>query len=318
VANPPASGKDGSDAAVVNGQAGTVNPALAGTKAAAHVRARVPPGGRTSGSTRLRDRPVARPVAGAEDVCRARIAEAEVFDERVHGPGLSEDERLVQRQALAGRLWSKQVSLVDVEPWRTGDPAPPPPPAARRRGRNREWRHRNAADSSSLPDTWESPWFAAWDRAFHFHGIVLALVDLAFAKGQLELLGREWYQHPNGQLPACEWAFGDVNPPVLAGAVWRVSQMEVAQRGAGDRRFLERIFLRRQLTVAWWVNRKDPAGNNGFGGGFLGLDSIGVFDRSTPLPGGVRLEQAAGSSWLVVVALALLAIAVELALDNDV
>ncbi|MGH7264150.1 MAG: MGH1-like glycoside hydrolase domain-containing protein, partial [Candidatus Rokuibacteriota bacterium] len=228
--------------------------------------------------------------------------------------GLSADARAVMRQAFAGLLWSKQFYHLDVGRWLRGDPAGPPPPAARLAGRNRRWTHLYNDDVLSMPDKWEYPWYAAWDLAFHT--IPLALVDPAFAKEQLVLLLREWYMHPNGQLPAYEWAFDDVNPPVHAWAAWRVYKIEGRVRGRLDRRFLERVFHKLLLNFTWWVNRKDAEGRNVFQGGFLGLDNIGVFDRSAPLPTGGHIEQADGTAWMAMYCLNLLAIALELAREN--
>ena len=209
---------------------------------------------------------------------------------------------MVQRQALAGMIWSKQFFYYDIPQWLNGDPAGPPPPGNRKHGRNFEWMHLNNADVVSMPDKWEYPWYAAWDLAFHT--LPLALVDSDFAKGQLVLMTREWYMHPNGQLPAYEWAFGDVNPPVHAWATWRVFQMDRKRRRSekpddpGDLEFLERVFHKLMLNFTWWVNRKDAAGRNIFQGGFLGLDNIGVFDRSAPLPTGGYINQSDGTSWM--------------------
>jgi len=222
----------------------------------------------------------------------------------------------VQRQALAGMLWSKQFYHYDVDEWLSGDPAQPAPPRARKRGRNREWGFLNTADVISMPDKWEYPWFASWDLAFHC--VPLALVDAEFAKDQLDLFTREWVQHPNGQIPAYEWAFGDVNPPVLAWAAWRVYQIDRKYNGTADRVFLERVFHKLLLNFTWWVNRKDSEGNNVFQGGFLGLDNIGVFDRSAPLPTGGHIEQSDGTSWMGMYCLNLMKIALELAVANPV
>ena len=215
------------------------------------------------------------------------------------------------RQALAGVLWSKQYYHYVVRDWLQGDPAQPPPPAARAHGRNSEWPHLYNADVISMPDKWEYPWYAAWDLAFHC--LPLALVDPQFAKDQLVLMLREWYMHPNGQLPAYEWAFGDVNPPVHAWAAWRVYKIDKKRTGVGDRAFLERVFQKLLLNFTWWVNRKDAEGKNVFQGGFLGLDNIGVFDRSAALPTGGHLEQSDGTSWMAMYCLNMLAIAMELA-----
>jgi hypothetical protein len=213
-------------------------------------------------------------------------------------------------------LWSKQYYYYSIEDWLQGDPATLPPPPERRQGRNRQWPHLDAQDILSMPDTWEYPWFAAWDLAFHT--LPLAMVDPEFAKTQLDVITREWYMHPNGQLPAYEWAFGDVNPPVHAWATWRVYKIEQKLYGRKDRQFLERVFQKLLLNFTWWVNRKDVEGNNVFEGGFLGLDNIGVFDRSAPLPTGGRIEQSDGTSWMAMYCLNLLTIALELALENPV
>jgi hypothetical protein len=224
---------------------------------------------------------------------------------------------MVQRQAFAGMIWSKQFFYYDIPEWLNGDTGQFPPPVERKWGRNREWAHLNNADILSMPDKWEYPWYAAWDLAFHC--IPLALVDAEFAKSQLLLLTREWYMHPNGQLPAYEWAFGDVNPPVHAWAAWRVFQMDRKQRGdKGDLAFLERVFHKLMLNFTWWVNRKDAQGRNIFQGGFLGLDNIGVFDRSAPLPTGGFINQADGTSWMAMYSLNLMRIALELARHNKV
>jgi hypothetical protein len=218
------------------------------------------------------------------------------------------------RQSFAGLLWSKQFYHYVVEDWLNGDPCCPPPPPERKHGRNHEWTHLFNADVLSMPDTWEYPWYASWDLAFHC--VPLALVDCEFAKEQLILLLREWYMHPNGQLPAYEWALGDVNPPVHAWAAWRVYKIEKKRRGVGDREFLERVFHKLLLNFTWWVNRKDTEGRNVFQGGFLGLDNIGIFDRSAPLPTGGFLEQADGTGWMAMYSLNLLAIAMELAKED--
>ncbi|HET9983654.1 MAG TPA: hypothetical protein VFQ38_08700, partial [Longimicrobiales bacterium] len=242
-----------------------------------------------------------------------RCAEADEFYDAITPPTVEGETRAVFRQALAGLLWTKQYYCFDLERWLAGDPNMPPPPPERRRGRNREWRHLFNSEVLSMPDKWEYPWYAAWDLAFHC--VPLALVDPDFAKQQLTLLTREWYMHPNGQLPAYEWAFGDVNPPVHAWAVWRVYKMTGAV-GKRDRLFLERAFQKLLLNFTWWVNRKDPDGNHLFSGGFLGLDNIGIFDRSQPLPGGGFLEQADGTAWMAFFCSTMLAIALELAAED--
>jgi hypothetical protein len=220
------------------------------------------------------------------------------------------------RQSLAGMLWSKQFYHYVVKDWLEGDPALPPPPSERLKGRNHEWTHLYNADVISMPDKWEYPWYAAWDLAFHC--VPLALVDSDFAKDQLTLMLREWYMHPNGQLPAYEWALGDVNPPVHAWAAWRVYKIDKKRSGKGDTDFLKRVFQKLLLNFTWWVNRKDAEGMNIFQGGFLGLDNIGVFDRSAPLPTGGYIEQSDGTSWMAMYTLNLLAIALELAKDDSV
>jgi hypothetical protein len=246
-------------------------------------------------------------------VFTTRQSEADEFYATVIPPAEA-DHRNVMRQALGGLLWSKQFFYYDVGRWLKGDPAGPEPPPERLHGRNHEWRHLYNADVISMPDKWEYPWYAAWDLAFHC--VALALVDSDFAKEQLLLMTREWYMHPNGQLPAYEWAFGDVNPPVHAWAAWRVYKVEMKRRGVGDRKFLERVFQKLLLNFTWWVNRKDAEGRNVFQGGFLGLDNIGVFDRSAPLPTGGHIEQSDGTSWMGMYCLNMLAIALELASED--
>ncbi len=261
------------------------------------------------------------PFVQFDDLVERRRTEADGFYERLQ-KGLTQDQRLVQRQALAGMIWSKQFFYYDVPQWLKGDPGQPPPPAKRKHGRNHEWTHVNNADIISMPDKWEYPWYASWDLAFHT--IALALVDPNFAKHQLVLLTREWYMHPNGQLPAYEWAFGDVNPPVHGWAAWRVFQIDRKQRrqanpkDPGDLAFLERVFHKLMLNFTWWVNRKDAAGRSVFQGGFLGLDNIGVFDRSGPLPTGGYINQSDGTSWMAMYSLNLMRIALELAQHDHV
>ncbi len=306
--------KDGINDAVVYGAQGAVNPQGVGTKAAVHYTFAVAPGASETVMLRLSARQYDDPFADAEKVFEKRQAEADSFYLACGAKDLPEDARSVQRQAFAGLLWSKQFFYYDVDEWLRGDPAGPPPPDSHKFGRNSEWRHLNTADIISMPDTWEYPWFAAWDLAFHC--IPLALVDPHFAKNQLILLLREWYMHPNGQLPAYEWAFGDVNPPVHAWAAWRVYKIEKRTTGHADRDFLERVFHKLLLNFTWWVNRKDSEGHNVFQGGFLGLDNIGVFDRSSPLPTGGHLEQSDGTAWMGMYCLNMLAIALELAREN--
>jgi hypothetical protein len=251
---------------------------------------------------------------GFDAVFIQRQKEADEFYDSRIPKALSDDARHVMRQAYSGMLWCKQFYHYDVYTWVEGDPAGPPPPKDRWQGRNKDWTHLYNDDVISMPDKWEYPWYAAWDLAFHC--IPLAIVDPDYAKEQLILLLREWYMHPNGQLPAYEWAFGDVNPPVHAWAAWRVYKIERRIRGVTDRSFLEKIFHKLLLNFTWWVNRKDPDGHNIFQGGFLGLDNIGVFDRSAPLPTGGHLEQSDGTSWMGMYCLNMLAIALELAKDD--
>ncbi|HLZ51417.1 MAG TPA: hypothetical protein VKP61_11735 [Candidatus Acidoferrum sp.] len=252
--------------------------------------------------------------AGFDNLFSIRQKEADEFYASRVSSELSDDARNVTRQAFGGMLWSKQFYHYDVRTWLEGDPAGPVPPPERLKGRNKDWTHLYNDDVISMPDKWEYPWFAAWDLGFHC--ITLALVDPDFAKEQLILLLREWYMHPNGQLPAYEWAFGDVNPPVHAWAAWRVYKIERRMRGVADRGFLEKVFHKLLLNFTWWVNRKDPEGMNIFQGGFLGLDNIGVFDRSAPLPTGGHLEQSDGTSWMGMYCLNMLAIALELAKED--
>jgi hypothetical protein len=323
--NPSLYVKDGINEALVHGRAHAVNPAQVGTKAAAHYLLTIGAGAMATIRLRLTDtrphlhEPSATPHGPFDDfdhIFAQRKAEADEFYMTLQPPALNDDERCVQRQALAGMLWSKQFYHYDVSQWIQGDPASPPPPAARAQGRNSAWSHFNSADILSMPDKWEYPWFAAWDLAFHC--IPLALVDPDFAKEQLVLLGREWFLHPNGQVPAYEWNFNDVNPPVLAWATWRVYKIEQKMRGQGDLAFLERVFHKLMLNFTWWVNRKDSEGNNVFQGGFLGLDNIGVFDRSAPLPTGGTIEQSDSTSWMGMFCLNMLTIALELAIHNRV
>ncbi len=302
---------------VVRGERGAVNPRKCGTKAAFHHVMTVPAGGRALARLRLADQHVQRPFDEFDETVEARRSEADEFYGRLQHELDDDDARNVQRQAFAGMIWSKQFYLYDVPRWLEGDPLQPPPPSGRRQGRNREWTHLNNADIISMPDKWEYPWYAAWDLAFHC--ITLALIDADFAKEQLVLFNREWYMHPSGQLPAYEWELGDVNPPVHAWAAWRVFQIDRKQRGdRGDTMFLERVFHKLLLNFTWWVNRKDAHGRNIFDGGFLGLDNIGVFDRSKQLPGGGYLEQADATAWMAMYCLNLLRIALELAIDNPV
>jgi hypothetical protein len=311
--------KDGINDYVVRGAKDAVSPERVGTKTAACYRLMLDPGESATVRLRLTDRASAngRPApfgSGFEQIFAERKKEADEFYAGVIPESVSEDARNVSRQAFGGLLWSKQFYHLDVGRWLKGDPDGQEPPAQRRHGRNHEWMHLYNSDVISMPDKWEYPWYAAWDLAFHC--IPLTLVDSDFAKEQLQLFLREWYMHPNGQLPAYEWAFGDVNPPVHAWAAWRVYKLEKKRRGKGDLRFLESIFHKLLLNFTWWVNRKDSEGRNVFQGGFLGLDNIGVFDRSAPLPTGGHIEQSDGTSWMGMYCLNMLAIALELAESN--
>jgi hypothetical protein len=306
IAGGPSYPKDGIADHVLHG-APTVNPQRTGTKAALWYRLAVPRG--EVAEVRLRLSPDGRPPGGEQfdQAFAERAAEADEFYSALTPTGATADEAQVMRQAFGGMLWSKQFFNYDVEEWIEGDPALPPPPARRRTGRNSGWRHLNNADVISMPDTWEYPWYAAWDLAFHC--VALAHVDPTFAQAQLLLLCREWYMHPNGQLPAYEWNFEDVNPPVQAWAALRVFEIG----GSRDYEFLERMFHKLLLNFTWWVNRKDAAGNNVFEGGFLGLDNIGPIDRSAGLPAGGRLEQSDASAWMAMFCLNMLEIALVLA-----
>jgi hypothetical protein len=307
--------KDGINDFVVHGHADAISRFPSGTKLAARYFSRIGPGEQAVIRLRLTDHPGPAPFGpGFDEVFETRQREADEFYDVVAPPDLSSDARRVMRQAFAGLLWSKQFYHFDVNRWLRGDPAGPMPPPERVQGRNSRWTHLYNEDILSMPDKWEYPWYAAWDLAFHT--IPFALIDPSFAKEQLVLPLREWYMHPNGQLPAYEWAFSDVNPPVHAWAAWRVYKIERRVRGKLDRRFLERVFHKLLLNFTWWVNRKDAEGRNVFQGGFLGLDNIGVFDRSAPLPTGGHLEQADGTAWMGMYCLNLLRIALELARDN--
>lgn len=310
--------KDGIHRYVIDGETDAVNPEQTGTKVSPHYQLAIAPGETQVIQLRLSDQPqLTDPLGEAfKQQFQQRRLEADEFYASVNPVCVTKDLCNIQRQAFAGLLWTKQYYYFDVEDWLKGDPGKPAPPPSRSQGRNRHWRHLNAADIISMPDKWEYPWFAAWDTAFHT--LPLALVDVEFAKQQLDIMTREWYMHPNGQLPAYEWAFGDVNPPVHAWATWRVYKIEQKQKGKGDRQFLERVFQKLLLNFTWWVNRKDSEGNNVFEGGFLGLDNIGVFDRSKPLPTGGRMEQADGTSWMAMYSLNMLTMALELALENPV
>ncbi|MGE0041134.1 MAG: glucosidase [Vicinamibacterales bacterium] len=307
--------KDGLHAYVVGGDSTAVHPEGRGTKVGVVWRRTVLAGGEAVFRLRLAREALDDPFGPFDRILAARHADADAFYDTLHPPHLTAAERQVQRQALAGMLWSQQYYYFDIPQWLAGDPAQPAPPPERRSGRNAEWLHLNNADVISMPDKWEYPWYAAWDLAFHC--LPLAQVDPDLAKRQLLLLTRDWYMHPNGQLPAYEWAFGDVNPPVHAWATWRVFEADRARRGdEGDLDFLERSLHKLLLNFTWWVNRKDAHGLNLFQGGFLGLDNIGVFDRSAPLPVDGHIEQADGTAWMAMYALNLLRISLELAVHR--
>ena len=322
--------KDAFHEYLIFGNSAAVNPEQTGTKATAHYEMLVAGGGSAQVKLQLTANESATgngaPRTGAfadfDEIFAQRRREADEFYAELQRDISDPDARHVQRQAFAGMIWSKQFFYYDVPEWLKGDPSCPPPPVERKHGRNSEWTHLNNADILSMPDKWEYPWYAAWDLAFHC--IPLALLDAEFAKSQLVLLTREWYMHPNGQLPAYEWAFSDVNPPVHAWATWRVFEIDRKQRrasdpaDAGDLAFLERVFHKLMLNFTWWVNRKDAQGRNIFQGGFLGLDNIGVFDRNAPLPNGGYINQADGTSWMAMYCVNLLRISLELAQHNSV
>ncbi|HEU4551689.1 MAG TPA: glucosidase [Chitinophaga sp.] len=309
--------KDGINDYVVQGHTAAVNDTLQGTKAAANYHFTIPGGGAATIRLRLMKGADSHPFKDFDLTFNARQLEADTFYHTLQQKLATDDEKLVQRQAFAGMLWNKQFYYYYVAQWLNGDPAQPPPPAERLTGRNKEWKHLNNEDIISMPDKWEYPWYAAWDLAFHC--IPLAMVDSTFAKEQLSLLTREWYMHPSGELPAYEWAFDDVNPPVHAWAAWRVFQLDKEyNNGQEDIAFLESVFHKLLLNFTWWVNRKDTNDNNIFEGGFLGLDNIGVFDRTASLPTGGYIEQADGTSWMAMYCLNMLRISLELARHNKV
>ena len=310
--------KDGFHRWLIRGDASAVNPEQRGTKAAPHHRLELGPGESAVLKLRLRADELG-PIefddalgVGFDDTFQRRVDEADAFYATVLPGSLDLDDQRVSRQAYAGLVWCKQFYHYIVDVWLDGDPDMPHPPEERESddGRNAHWRHFFARDILSMPDKWEYPWFAAWDTGFHM--VAMSRIDGGFAKDQLELFLREWYMHPNGQLPAYEFAFGDVNPPVHAWAVWRVYKM-TAERGQRDRAFLASCFQKLLLNFTWWVNRKDPQGHNIFGGGFLGLDNIGLFDRSQPLPDGNRLVQSDGTAWMAFYCSTMMAMAMELA-----
>jgi hypothetical protein len=309
--------KDGIQEFLVHGNQHAINYEQ-GTKAALNYDKTIPGGGSVTIRLRLRASCPYGPFNDFEDIFSARIRETDEFYAELQQDMTDEDERRVQRQAFAGMLWNKQLYYYNVDEWLKGDPHQPPPPPERWKGRNHEWGHLKNSNIVSMPDTWEYPWYAAWDLGFHC--LIFALIDADFAKHQLLLLTHDWYMHPNGQLPAYEWSFSDTNPPVHAWAAYRVYEIDKLKNGGkGDIPFLETVFHKLLLNFTWWVNRKDEEGNNIFEGGFLGMDNIGLFDRSnTQLPNGSRLEQADGTSWMATYSLNLMRIALELSLTNPV
>jgi hypothetical protein len=309
----PRFSKDAFHRHIVNGEA-ALNPAGRGTKSALHYRRMVPAGGSTVVRLRLCAEDLPMPLQEVDTIVRQRLREADAFYAQIHPKGASEDERRIQRQAFAGMLWSKQNYLFDVEKWQRGDNPKNPPPAGRAEIRNQHWGHLNSMRVLSMPDKWEYPWFAAWDLAFHT--VALALIDAEFAKDQLWVMLFEQFQHPNGQIPAYEWEFSDLNPPVHAWGVWRVYNMDRIRAGKPDHAFLERCFHKLLINFAWWINKVDSSGNNIFEGGFLGLDNITLFDRSKKLPGGVLLEQSDATGWMGFFCLNMMRIALELAKEN--
>ena len=309
--------KDAFHELLVNGKEDAVNPKGVGTKVAAHYLLDIPAGGSAAVTLRLSPGDALADPRGPDfdRIFAGRAAEAEEFYERHLEPSLPPEERQVSRLAYAGLLWSRQFYHLVVEDWLRGDPAMPPPPQRRRELRNADWGHLFCRDVLSVPDKWEYPWFAAWDLAFHM--VPMARIDPDFAKRQLILMLREWYQHPNGAMPAYEYNFSDVNPPVHAWACWRVYKIDAA-RGRKDRNFLASAFQKLLVNFTWWVNRKDASGRHIFSGGFLGLDNIGVFDRSLPLPGGGVLEQADATAWMAFYAGTMFSMALELAAEDPV
>jgi hypothetical protein len=315
--NYPNSGtfKDGINDYIVFGNPGAVNKVHKGTKAAVNYDLTVSGGKSKTVRLRLTSKFSQEPFQDFDKLFDQRLTEANDFFNELQKGIADEDNRNIQRQAIAGMMWSKQFFYYDVAQWLKGDPSQPAPPQERKNGRNRDWMHLNNADIISMPDAWEYPWYAAWDLAFHT--IPIAMVDPEFAKNQLLLLTKEWYMHPNGQLPAYEWALGDVNPPVHGWATWRVYKMDQKiNDGKGDRKFLEEVFHKLLLNFTWWINKKDNNGNNIFQGGFLGMDNIGVFDRSAQLPTGGYIEQSDGTSWMAMFTLNMMRMALELAKEN--
>lgn len=305
--------KDGINDHIVHGKP-TVNPAREGTKAAIDYEVSIPARGSQTFRLRLCAGPQKNPFQHFDHLFDARIKEANEYFAHLQNDVKDEEEKRIHRQAVAGMLWNKQFYSYKVQQWLDGDPAMPSPPSERLKGRNADWKQVNNEHILSVPDKWEFPWYAAWDLGFHC--VTIGMVDPDFAKHQLQLLTEEWYMHPSGMLPAYEWSLGDANPPIHAGAVYRVFRQDARAKGAKDYEFLESLFHKLLINFTWWVNRKDRAGSNIFEGGFLGLDNIGVFDRSAPLPEGVTAEQADATSWMAMYALNMLHISLELATHN--
>ncbi len=301
--------KDAVHRYVVNGEKSAVNPELVGTKAALHYHHEIPAG--ESWSVKIRFTPQADRTENWEEIVEQRQQEADLFYQHLQKNIQDEDQRRIQRQSYAGMLWSKQFYYYDINKWIKGDPATPKLPADRKKGRNASWRHLVNRNIISMPDKWEYPWYAAWDLAFHC--VPLARLDPEFAKRQLLLMLREYYMHPNGQIPAYEWNFSDVNPPVHAWGAWQVYSIDKETKGEGDIEFLAKVFHKLLMNFTWWVNQKDSSGNNLFEGGFLGLDNIGVFDRSHNVPNGGYLEQADATAWMAMYSLNMLRMALEIA-----
>jgi hypothetical protein len=309
--------KDGINEYIVNKSKQVINPQNTGTKAAIRIHKKVAAGQSETIRLRLATSALKKPFSNFNKIFAARLSEANEFYADLQIDNKNEDTKNIQRQALAGMLWSKQFYYFNVSQWLKGDPSQPTPPKERLKGRNKEWVHLNNADIISMPDKWEYPWFAAWDLAFHC--VSLAMVDAKFAKDQLMLLTREWYLHPNGQFPAYEWNFSDTNPPVHAWATWRVYKIDKKHNNdVGDTEFLASVLHKLLLNFTWWVNKKDEESRNIFHGGFLGLDNIGVFDRSSEIPGGGHIEQADGTAWMAMYSLNLMRISLELAKTNPV
>ncbi len=313
-ANPTPYVKDAFHRFLIEGQQQAVNPQQTGTKAAAHFHRMVAPGETWTLHMRLSAKPQQDPFAHFEPLFHQRREEADQFYDAIHNPSLDKDQKCVQRQAFANLMWGKQFYYYDIEQWVDGDKNFIR--THRQNNRNKDWIHLVNFDILSVPEKWEYPWYASWDLAFHC--IPLTLVDSDFAKRQLVLMTREWYMHPNGQTPAYEWSFSDTNPPVIAWAVSRVYEIDARTTGKPDRNFLEGLFHKLLLNFTWWVNRKDPMGNNVFEGGFLGVDNISLFNRSLPLPGGGRIDQSDGTAWVGFYCVLMIRMAIELAKEEPV